>query len=82
MIHLKKSLLLWAQHCWNKTNRGESIWSIGTGRIIHEVELRMGDDPKNRALNSFGQAHECKTCLLWMVVLFVSQADKNQLGQF
>jgi choline dehydrogenase-like flavoprotein len=48
------------------------------GRIIHEVgTVRMGDDPKKSALNSFNQAHEVKNLFVVDGGAFVSQADKN-----
>lgn len=48
------------------------------GRIIHEVgTTRMGDDPGTSALNSYGQAHDCKNLFVVDAGSFVSQADKN-----
>jgi len=48
------------------------------GRIIHEVgTVRMGNDPKKSALNSFNQAHEVKNLFVVDGGPFVSQADKN-----
>lgn len=48
------------------------------GRIIHEVgTIRMGDDPKKSALNSWCQAHECKNLFVVDAAPFVQQGDKN-----
>ncbi len=48
------------------------------GEIIHEVgTVRMGNDPKKSALNSFNQAHEVKNLFVVDGGAFVSQADKN-----
>ncbi len=48
------------------------------GRIIHEVgTVRMGNDPKNSALNKYNQAHDCKNLFVVDGGAFVSQADKN-----
>lgn len=48
------------------------------GRIIHEVgTIRMGNDPKKSALNSWCQAHECKNLFVVDAAPFVQQGDKN-----
>jgi choline dehydrogenase-like flavoprotein len=48
------------------------------GRIIHELGcVRMGDDPKTSALNSWNQAHDCKNLFVTDGGPFVSQCDKN-----
>lgn len=48
------------------------------GRIIHEVgTVRMGDDPKNSALNKWCQAHDCKNLFVVDAAPFVQQGDKN-----
>jgi choline dehydrogenase-like flavoprotein len=48
------------------------------GKIIHEVgTIRMGDDPKNSALNKYCQAHECKNLFVVDAAPFVQQGDKN-----
>jgi choline dehydrogenase-like flavoprotein len=48
------------------------------GKIIHEAgTVRMGDDPKNSALNKWNQAHDCKNLFVMDGGPFVSQADKN-----
>lgn len=57
----------------------ESNYGISTpGEIIHEVgTVRMGNDPKTSALNSYNQAHDCKNLFVVDGGAFVSQADKN-----
>jgi choline dehydrogenase-like flavoprotein len=48
------------------------------GRIIHEVgTVRMGDDPKNSALNKYSQAHDCNNLFVVDAAPFVQQGDKN-----
>jgi choline dehydrogenase-like flavoprotein len=48
------------------------------GRIIHEVgAVRMGDDPKQSALNRWCQAHDAKNVFVADASPFVSQAHKN-----
>ena len=48
------------------------------GRIIHELGcVRMGNDPKTSALNSWNQAHDCKNVFVTDGGPFVSQCDKN-----
>lgn len=48
------------------------------GQIIHEAgTARMGNDPKNSALNKWNQAHDCKNLFVVDGAAFVSQADKN-----
>ena len=48
------------------------------GRIIHEIGVvRMGNDPKQSALNKFCQAHDAKNVFVCDGGPFVSQADKN-----
>ncbi|GAA4729463.1 GMC oxidoreductase [Flavisolibacter ginsenosidimutans] len=48
------------------------------GKIIHEAgTVRMGNDPKKSALNSYNQAHDCKNLFVMDGGSFVSQADKN-----
>lgn len=48
------------------------------GKIIHEAgTVRMGNDPKQSALNKYNQAHECKNLYVMDGGPFVSQADKN-----
>ncbi|MBV8817835.1 MAG: GMC family oxidoreductase, partial [Acidobacteriaceae bacterium] len=51
--------------------------SIG-GEIIHELgTIRMGNDPKNSALNKYCQAHEVKNLFVADAAPFVSNPDKN-----
>ena len=51
--------------------------SVG-GTIIHEAgAVRMGDDPKNSALNKYCQAHDVKNLFVADAAPFVSNPDKN-----
>ena len=54
-------------------------WGIAPGgMIIHEVgAARMGDNPKNSALNQHCQAWDCKNLFVTDAAPFVSNADKN-----
>lgn len=48
------------------------------GRIIHEVgTVRMGNDPRTSALNSYCQAHDAPNVFVADAAPFVSQAHKN-----
>jgi choline dehydrogenase-like flavoprotein len=48
------------------------------GEVIHEVgTVRMGNDPKTSALNSFCQAHEVKNLFVTDGGCFVTNPDKN-----
>ena len=48
------------------------------GTIIHELgTVRMGNDPKNSALNRYCQAHEAKNLFVADAAPFVSNPDKN-----
>ena len=48
------------------------------GKIIHEAgTVRMGNDARRSALNSYNQAHDCKNLFVVDGGAFVSQADKN-----
>lgn len=48
------------------------------GTIIHEVgTVRMGNDPRNSAVNGFCQAHEVKNLFVCDGGPFVSNPDKN-----
>ena len=48
------------------------------GLIIHELGVaRMGNDPKNSAVNQFCQAYDAKNVFVVDGAPFVSQADKN-----
>ena len=64
---------------WGADNNKENNWGLeAPGKIIHEAgTVRMGDDPKNSALNKWNQAHDCKNLLCVDGSSFVSQADKN-----
>ncbi len=57
----------------------ERGYGIATGgSIIHELgTVRMGSDPKVSALNSWGQAWDCRNLFVADGGSFVSQADKN-----
>ena len=48
------------------------------GTIIHELgTVRMGNDPKNSALNQYNQAHDHKNLFVADAAPFVSNPDKN-----
>ncbi|GAB3024739.1 GMC family oxidoreductase [Niabella terrae] len=48
------------------------------GYIIHEAgTARMGDNPKNSALNKWSQAHDCQNLFCLDGSQFTSQANKN-----
>ena len=48
------------------------------GRIIHEIGVvRMGNDPKDSALNKYCQAHDAKNVFVADGAPFVSNPDKN-----
>ncbi len=48
------------------------------GEIIHESGVvRMGNDPKTSALNSFCQAHDVKNLFVTDAACFVTDPDKN-----
>jgi choline dehydrogenase-like flavoprotein len=48
------------------------------GTIIHETgTVRMGNDPKTSALNSYCQAHEVKNLFVTDGACFVTNPDKN-----
>ncbi|MGN6440259.1 MAG: GMC oxidoreductase [Agriterribacter sp.] len=57
----------------------EDSWGLeAPGRIIHEVgTIRMGDNQKKSALNSWCQAHDCKNLFVVDAAPFVQQGDKN-----
>jgi choline dehydrogenase-like flavoprotein len=59
-------------------NKENNYGLSNPGQIIHEAgTVRMGNDPKNSALNKYNQAHECKNLFVMDGGAFVSQADKN-----
>jgi choline dehydrogenase-like flavoprotein len=48
------------------------------GAIIHELgTVRMGNDPKQSALNKWCQAHDCRNLFVADAAPFVSNPDKN-----
>ncbi len=60
----------------NPRHEGDGISVPGT--IIHEVgTVRMGNDPRNSAVNGFCQAHEAKNLFVCDGATFVSNPDKN-----
>jgi choline dehydrogenase-like flavoprotein len=73
LFHTMKAEITWG------IKGAEDKYGLETpGRIIHEVgTVRMGNDAKKSALNSFNQAHDCKNLLVVDGGAFVSQADKN-----
>jgi choline dehydrogenase-like flavoprotein len=64
---------------WGGNDTKENKYGLeAPGRIIHEAgTVRMGNDPKKSALNSYNQAHDCKNLFVVDGGAFVSQADKN-----
>ena len=64
---------------WGGTDDESNQWGLSKpGEIIHEAgTVRMGNDPKRSALNSWNQAHDCKNLFCVDGGAFVSQADKN-----
>ena len=64
---------------WGHKDGPHNDWGLhAPGNIIHEAgTVRMGNDPKKSALNSWSQAHECKNLFVVDGAPFVSQADKN-----
>ncbi len=63
----------------SKENSKENLWGLDNpGNVIHEAgTVRMGNDPKNSALNKWNQGHECKNLFCLDGSAFVSQGDKN-----
>ncbi|MEJ5963024.1 GMC family oxidoreductase [Pedobacter immunditicola] len=63
----------------SKVHGAENNYGLeAPGKIIHEVgTVRMGDDPKNSALNKYCQAHDCKNLFVVDAAPFVQQGDKN-----
>lgn len=64
---------------WGGDDDEKNNWGLSKpGEIIHEAgTVRMGNDPKNSALNKYNQAHDCKNLFVVDGSAFVSQADKN-----
>jgi choline dehydrogenase-like flavoprotein len=64
---------------WGGDDNKENNYGLhAPGQIIHEAgTARMGNDPKNSALNKWNQAHDCKNLFVVDGAAFVSQADKN-----
>jgi len=64
---------------WGGDDDESNQWGLSKpGEIIHEAgTVRMGNDPKRSALNSWNQAHDCKNLFCVDGGAFVSQADKN-----
>ncbi|MBS1729929.1 MAG: GMC family oxidoreductase [Bacteroidetes bacterium] len=64
---------------WGGDNGPENNYGLSNpGNIIHEAgTVRMGNDPKNFALNKWSQAHDCKNVFCVDGGQFTSQADKN-----
>lgn len=64
---------------WGGDNGPENNYGLqNPGNIIHEAgTVRMGNDPKNFALNKWSQAHDCKNVFCVDGGQFPSQADKN-----
>lgn len=51
---------------------------LAPGKIIHEVgTVRMGNDPKTSAANSFGRLHDVPNLFVTDAGTFPAQADKN-----
>jgi choline dehydrogenase-like flavoprotein len=63
----------------SRENSKDNLWGLDNpGNVIHEAgTVRMGNDPKNSALNKFNQGHECKNLFCLDGSAFVSQGDKN-----
>jgi choline dehydrogenase-like flavoprotein len=64
---------------WGDDGTAENSYGLeAPGKIIHEAgTVRMGNDRKTSALNSWNQAHDCKNLYVVDGGAFVSQADKN-----
>ncbi len=74
IMHNMGAVITWGGDDDEKNNYGLEV----PGKIIHEAgTVRMGNDPKRSALNSFNQAHDCKNLFVVDGGAFVSQADKN-----
>jgi choline dehydrogenase-like flavoprotein len=74
VMHNMGAVVTWGGDDDEKNNYGLEV----PGKIIHEAgTVRMGNDPKRSALNSYNQAHDCKNLFVVDGGAFVSQADKN-----
>src|SRR6476469_133293 len=74
VMHNMGAVGTWGGDDDEKNNYGLEV----PGKIIHEAgTVRMGNDPKRSALNSYNQAHDCKNLFVVDGGAFVSQADKN-----
>ncbi len=64
---------------WGGDDGPENNYGLhAPGKIIHEAgTARMGNDPKQSALNKWNQAHDCRNLFVMDGAAFVSQADKN-----
>jgi choline dehydrogenase-like flavoprotein len=74
IMHNMGAVVTWGGDDDEKNNYGLEV----PGKIIHEAgTVRMGNDPRRSALNSYNQAHDCKNLFVVDGGAFVSQADKN-----
>ncbi len=74
ILHAMGAVVTWGGDDGPENNYGLH----NPGNIIHEAgTIRMGNNPKNSALNKYAQAHDCKNLFNVDGGQFVSQADKN-----
>ncbi|MEO6188728.1 MAG: GMC family oxidoreductase [Ginsengibacter sp.] len=76
IFHNMGAVVTWGlEDVHNESNN----WGLDNpGNVIHEAgSVRMGNNPKTSALNSWSQAHDCKNLFCVDGSQFVSQADKN-----
>jgi choline dehydrogenase-like flavoprotein len=74
ILHAMGAVITWGGDDGPEDNYGLHA----PGNIIHEAgTVRMGDDPKQSALNKYAQAHDCKNLFNVDGGMFVSQGDKN-----
>jgi choline dehydrogenase-like flavoprotein len=74
ILHSMGAVITWGGDDGPENNYGLHA----PGNIIHEAgTVRMGNDPKQSPLNSWGQAHDCKNLFNVDGGMFVSQGDKN-----
>lgn len=74
IMHAMGAVITWGGDDGPENNYGLHA----PGKIIHEAgTARMGNDPKQSALNKWNQAHDCKNLFVVDGAPFVSQADKN-----